>query len=377
MDIHLSSPLFFKQSVATPELIPYLLTQKAAASFPILLEKSRVFGLNNIAHEVLLKKVKPNIDIGNDVNRSQISSQQKFQIPQSDDRIIGKMLNLQLFQTANQNFGLSVPRICSPLLCNPLNLQNFSNATISPNFVFNQTNENLDSPINEFDLPSQRKVEILGNKKARLHLNQRENYQQINSNLPKRNPLSKRKYEQVEDERNDDYKGRLRDRNKIKEKEEFLLPSTRKMLEKQKAKEEEAEREFNTSITIPENMAKRDYTDFVMDLHAKPEDSSVKITNVGEEYQARIPTLKSRELEQSGRVPKLVWNPEDQDEEKMAEYYKKIAEFIGETDINQERALKMFLRFKGETEKIIENIRKNRNHYTNYLKPILKNSKIS
>jgi len=56
---------------------------------------------------------------------------------------------------------------------------------------------------------------------------------------------------------------------------------------------------------------------------------------------------------------------------------KKLEEFIGVTGISQERAFKLYSRFNGETEKILENIRKNRNHYSTYLKPVLKNSKIS
>lgn len=378
MDIHLNSQLLFKQPITSPELIPYLISQNSVSSFPILLEKPRLYGLNNLAQEVLLKKIKPNTDIATEINRNQLFSQQKLQFVQSDERVLAKMLSFPLITGLSQNFNIGNSRICAPLISNPYNLQGLSTASISLNLGVKQMNENLDSPTNEFDMPSQRKIEIMGNKKARLHLNQRESFQQSNPNLPKRNPLSKRKYEQAEDERNDDYKGRLRDRNKIKEKEEFLLPSTKKMLEKQKAKEEAEKECCSNSITIPENMSKRDYSDYVMDLHPKQDDLSLKHTQVGDSHQAVIPLLKLRNEDQGiRRLPKLVWTPEDQDEEKLAEYYKKIAEFIGETDINQERALKMFLRFKGETEKIIENIRKNRNHYTNYLKPILRNSKIS
>jgi hypothetical protein len=188
-------------------------------------------------------------------------------------------------------------------------------------------------------------------------------------------PPSKRRFGQLEDH-TEAYKEKLRDRNKIKEKEEPLLPSIRKQQEKERAKQE-AEKDDSDFILISDEMSKKDYTGFVMELHANPDDESLKKIRIGENYQAKIQPLVSRDEIKKTVEVKRIWNPDEHDEEKLAEYMKKLEEFIGMSGICQERAFKLYCRFNGETEKILENIRKNRNHYSAYLKPVLKNSKIS
>lgn len=188
-------------------------------------------------------------------------------------------------------------------------------------------------------------------------------------------PSSKRRFGQLEDH-TEAYKEKLRDRNKLKEKEEPLLPSIRKQQEKEKAKQE-AEKDESDFVLISEEMSKKDYTGYVMQLHHNQDEESLKKIRVGDNYQAKIPSLLSRDDTKKPTEKKRIWNPDEHDEEKLAEYMKKLEEFIGMSGICQERAFKLYCRFSGETEKILENIRKNRNHYSAYLKPVLKNSKIS
>jgi len=131
------------------------------------------------------------------------------------------------------------------------------------------------------------------------------------------------------------------------------------------------EKEEFREIVIHEKYQKRDYTDYVMNIHVEEDNQSeIKLTPVGSLYQAEIPPLITKEDKQQSKKAnntKCVWNPDEVDEITLYDYLGSLDEYVGADITNEERAIKLFKKFKMSKAKVLESIRKNRAYYLSFL----------
>jgi hypothetical protein len=64
---------------------------------------------------------------------------------------------------------------------------------------------------------------------------------------------------------------------------------------------------------------------------------------------------------------KQVWNPDEVDEMTLWDYLGSLDEYIGVEVTNEEKAIKLYKKFKNSKNKVLESIRKNKGYYLNFL----------
>jgi len=152
---------------------------------------------------------------------------------------------------------------------------------------------------------------------------------------------------------------------------------------KEMEEEDESSKDYHylISVTItrdPDNVGlKNAGPDFVvishydrMNKHYKQHgDEAPMNTNVGEEYQAKIPELElsSTRIEPKKRRGELIWNPKAIDETDIERYLKDLAKLLNCEHINQEKALKLLKRKNYKKDKVKVNISKNEKFYSSFL----------
>lgn len=128
--------------------------------------------------------------------------------------------------------------------------------------------------------------------------------------------------------------------------------------------------EAHKEIEILPKYQKRDYENYVMPLHITEENKNeIKLTSLGEAFQVPLPQLQGKKLKKTkkGRETKIVWNPQEVDEMNLWDYLGSLDQYIGVEVTNEEKAIKLFKKFKYSKNKVLESIRKNKGYYLNFL----------
>ena len=106
------------------------------------------------------------------------------------------------------------------------------------------------------------------------------------------------------------------------------------------------------------------YVDSTNRGHLKP-----KAIQKGEDYQAEIPTLQSRDSGELGteKWPELVWNPLVLTQREIDMYFMDLKKIFKCENINQERSLNLLKKKNYRRDKVVTNIGKNEKFYAGFL----------